>query len=472
MLTVCVENANPPTGDETIMDAEMLSRIQFGVSAGFHFLYPPLSIGLAVILVLLEAQWLRTKEEVYHTAARFWTRIFALIFAMGVVTGIVLEFEFGTNWAAYSRYVGDVFGSPLAIEAIMAFFLESTFLGVLVFGWNRIGPKTHFFSTCMVCLGAHLSAVWIIVANSWMHTPAGYHIVIHNGVERAEIVSFWRMVFNPSTIDRLAHVILAAWITGAALVTAVAAYYLLRNRHDAFARISMKFGLALFAFASFAQLISGDASARTVAVYQPVKLAAFEGLYDTERGAPLRLFGWVDEKEKKVYGPEIPGMLSFLAHHDFNAEVTGLNTFPEDLHPPVQVVFQTFHLMVGLGMIFIGMSLVGLFLWWKGSLFHAKGWFVRLYLWAVVAAVIGPQIANQAGWVTTEVGRQPWIVQGLLRTKDGLSESLHAGEVWFSLVLFTGIYVLLLSLFVFLLLRKIAAGPSAQSESLAEEPVS
>ena len=451
------------------MDAEMLSRIQFGVSAGFHFLYPPVSLGLAVILVLLEAQWLRTKDEVYHAAARFWTRIFALVFAMGVVTGIVMEFEFGTNWAAYSRYVGDVFGSPLAIEAIAAFFLESTFLGVLIFGWNRIGKKTHFFSTCMVCLGSHLSAVWIIVANSWMQTPAGYHIVSHNGTERAEIVSFARMVFNPSTIDRLAHVILAAWITGAALVMAVAAYYLLRKRHDAFARISMKFGLALFAFASFAQLLSGDASARTVTRYQPVKLAAFEGLYDTERGAPIHLFGWVDEKEKKVYGPEIPRLLSFLAYHRFNAEVSGLDAYPEEDHPPVQVVFQTFHLMVALGLFFIAMSIVGLFLWRKGILFQAEGWFVRLYLWAAVFVVIGPQIANQTGWMTAEIGRQPWIVQGLLRTKDGLSESIQASDVWFSLILFTFIYVLLFCLFVFLLLKKIAAGPEAQPQAVAAE---
>lgn len=443
------------------MDAEMLSRIQFGVSAGFHFLFPPLSIGLGVILVLLEAQWLRTGEKVYHSAARFWTKVFALIFAMGVVTGIVMEFEFGTNWAAYSRYVGDVFGSPLAIEAISAFFLESTFLGVLLFGWNRIGKKTHFFATCMVCLGSHLSAVWIIVANSWMQTPAGYHILTHNGVERAEIVSFWRMVFNPSTVERLSHVLLASWVTGASLVMAVAAYYLLRNRHEAFARVSMKFGLALFAFACIAQLVSGDASARTVTVHQPVKLAAFEGLYETQRGAPLRLFGWVDEEAEKTYGPEIPGLLSFVAHRDFSAEVTGLNAYPRELHPPVQVVFQTFHLMVGLGMIFIGMSIVGLILWSTGALFRAEGWFVRLYLWAVVLCALGPQIANQAGWVTAEVGRQPWIVQGLLLTKDGLSEAIRPAEVWFSLILFTAIYLLLVALFVFLLLKKIAAGPVA-----------
>ena len=423
-----------------------------------------MSIGLGVILVLLEARWVRTGEEVYHTAARFWTRVFALIFAMGVVTGIVMEFQFGTNWAAYSRYVGDVFGGPLAIEAISAFFLESTFLGVLVFGWNRIGKKTHFFSTCMVCLGAHLSAVWIIVANSWMHTPAGFHIVTRNGVERAEIVSFWRMVLNPSTVDRLSHVLLASWATGAALVAAVAAYYLLRKRHEAFARVSMKFGLGLFALASFAQLVSGDASARTVTVYQPVKLAAMEGLYETRRGAPLRLFGWVDETEQKTHGPGIPGLLSFVAHRNFKAEVTGLNAFPEDRHPPVQVVFQMFHLMVSLGILFIGMSIVGLVLWWTGALFRAEGRFVRPYLWAMVFGAVLPHIASQAGWVTAEVGRQPWIVQDILRTKDGLSEAIRASEVWFSLVFFTGIYLLLLALFMFLLLKKIAAGPAASEE--------
>src|SRR5512136_851343 len=261
------------------MDVLLLSRIQFALTTAFHYLFPPLSIGLGLLLVIMEAVWLKTRNPLYHQMARFWTRVFALTFAIGVATGIVLEFEFGTNWATYSRYVGDVFGSALAAEGIFAFFLESGFLAVLLFGWDRVSPGVHFLATCMVCLGAHFSAVWIVVANSWMQTPAGFHFVQHPSGPRAEITNFWEMVFNPSSMARLFHTLCGAWQAGAFLVVSVSAYYLLKNRHQDFARTSMRVGLIVGMLASLLQLVSGHESAVGVAQNQPEKLAAFEGLY-------------------------------------------------------------------------------------------------------------------------------------------------------------------------------------------------
>ncbi len=281
------------------MDVLTLSRIQFGATVAFHYLYPPLSIGLGLMLVIMEGAWLKTGNTLYHQMARFWTRVFALTFAIGVATGIVMEFEFGTNWAAYSRYVGDVFGSALAAEGIFAFFLESGFLAVLLFGWDKVSRKMHFFSTCMVCLGAHFSAVWIIVANSWMQTPAGYHIVTRDGVARAEITDFWQLVFNPSSMERLFHTVCGAWQTGAFLVVSVSAWYLLKRRNMEFARASLKVGLSVALVASLLQAVSGHISAQGVAKNQPAKLAAFEGLYQTTSNAPLTLARLGGRKKRK-----------------------------------------------------------------------------------------------------------------------------------------------------------------------------
>src|SRR5215472_12213474 len=306
------------------MDVLTLSRFQFALTIGIHYLYPPLSIGLGVMLVLMEGLWLKTRKPVYHQMARFWTKVFALTFAIGVATGIVMEFEFGTNWATYSRFVGDVFGSALAAEGIFAFFLESGFLAVLLFGWDRVSRGWHFLATCMVCLGAHFSAVWIVVANSWMQTPAGFHIVGEGMKARAEITNFWAMVFSPSSVDRLFHTLCGAWQAGAFLVVSVSAWYLLKRKHEDFARASLRLGLVVGLAASLLQLVSGHQSARGVAKNQPVKLAAFEGLYQTTSHAPLTIFGCVDEKQEKVIGPKLPGMLSYLAHDDFGASVTGL----------------------------------------------------------------------------------------------------------------------------------------------------
>ena len=439
------------------MDVLTLSRIQFGATIAFHYLYPPLSIGLGVMLVLMEGLWLKTGNPLYHQTARFWTRVFALTFAIGVATGIVMEFEFGTNWAAYSRFVGDVFGSALAAEGIFAFFLESGFLAVLLFGWDKVGRKMHFFSTCMVCLGAHFSAVWIVVANSWMQTPAGYHIVTHNGVPRAEITDFWQLVFNPSSMERLFHTVCGAWQAGAFLVVSVSAWYLLKKKHQEFARASLKVGLAVALVASLLQAVSGHISAQGVARNQPAKLAAFEGLYQTTSNAPLTLLGWVDEKNQKVVGLRIPDMLSFLAFNDFHAPVTGLDAFAPEDRPPVEASFLFFHGMVGIGFTLIAIAALGFLYFRKGTL-HERRWL----LWILVFSVLGPEIANQLGWFAAEVGRQPWIVWHEMRTPEGLSKILKANVVLSSLILFTFIYFLLFAVFIYLLNDKIQHGPDEQ----------
>ena len=437
------------------MDVLILSRIQFAATISFHYVFPPLSIGLGVMLVLFEALWLKTKNPLYHQLARFWTRVFALTFAIGVATGIVMEFQFGTNWATYSRYVGDVFGSALAAEGIFAFFLESGFLAILLFGWDKVGRTLHFFATCMVCLGAHFSAVWIVVANSWMQTPAGFHVVGEGLKARAEITDFWALVFNPSSMDRLFHTLCGAWQAGAFLVVSVSAWYLLKGRHRDFARAALRVALIVALAASLLQLVSGHDSAVGVAKNQPAKLAAFEGLYETTANAPLTLFGWVDEKNETVRGGvAIPGLLSWLTHGDAAKPVQGLRETPPADWPPVNWSFQFYHGMIAIGMAMIALAALGFLYFWRGSLFE-KRWL----LWLLVFSVLGPQLANQLGWFAAEVGRQPWIVWGLLRTSDALSAVVTAEAVLTSLILFTVIYLLLFAVFVYLLNDKIQHGP-------------
>ena len=436
------------------MDVLTLSRIQFGATIAFHYLYPPLSIGLGVMLVIMEGLWLKTKNPIYHQMARFWTKVFALTFAIGVATGIVMEFEFGTNWATYSRFVGDVFGSALAAEGIFAFFLESGFLAVLLFGWDKVGRKMHFFSTCMVCLGAHFSAVWIVVANSWMQTPTGYHIVGTGMHARAEVTDFWQVVFNPSMVDRLSHTICGAWQAGAFLVISVSAWYLLKRKHLDFARASLKVGLSVALVASLLQAVTGHTSAQGVGKNQPAKLAAFEGLYETTSNAPLTLAGYVDEKNEKVVGIQVRGLLSFLDHNNFRAPVTGLDAFPKEDRPPVEASFLFFHGMVAIGFTLIAIAALG-FLYFRHGSLHERRWL----LWILVFSVLGPQLANQLGWFAAEVGRQPWIVYGIMRTPEGLSKVVQANVVLTSLILFTFIYFLLFAVFIYLLNDKIQHGP-------------
>jgi cytochrome d ubiquinol oxidase subunit I len=437
------------------MDVEILARIQFAFTIAFHYIYPPLSIGLGLIIVIMEGIYLKTGNKVYEQAVRFWIRIFALIFGIGVATGIIMEFEFGTNWATYSKYVGDIFGSALAAEGIFAFALESGFLGILIFGWNRVRPGVHFFSAVMVFLGSLFSAIWIVVANSWQQTPAGFHIVGQGMNARAQITDFWAMVFNPSSVDRLLHVWIAAILAGAFLVISVNAWYILHKKHLEIARPSFKIALAVATLFSLLQLLTGDRSADGVSKNQPAKLAAMEGHYDSSARADLYFFGWVDNHQQKTQGLKIPGGLSFLVKGDFSAPVKGLLAFKPDERPPQpNAVFQFYHLMVAVGVSMIALSLYGSWVWWKKKLFEKK-WLLWIFVWSVLL----PQIGNQAGWFTAEIGRQPWVVYGLLRTSDALSKVVTANQIIFSLILFTVVYIVLFALFLFLLNRKIQHGP-------------
>lgn len=436
------------------MDIVTLSRIQFGLNVAFHYLFPPLSIGLGLLLIIMEGAYLKTKNPVYAQMTRFWVKIFAIIFAVGVATGLVQVFAFGTNWADFSRFVGDVFGSVLGAEGIFAFFLESGFLAILLFGWNRVSHKVHFFSTIMVTLGAHFSALWIVIANSWMQTPAGYKIIGDGAARHAVIESFWGVVNNPSTIDRLCHVIIGAWLTGAFLVISVSAFYLLKNRHVEVARRGFKIALTVATIAVILQLVSGDSTGRGVAKNQPIKLAAFEGVFKTATPTSMWAIGYVKPKEKEVVGIQIPGLLSFLVYRDFTQAVPGLDQFPPELWPPVSVVFQTYHGMIFMwGLMALGV-IFGLIAWKRKKILESK-WTLRF----LVISILFPEIGNQLGWYSAEIGRQPWVVYGLLKTAQGVSDKLKPSQIIFSLILFSIIYFLILVLFIYLMNHKIQHGP-------------
>ncbi len=437
------------------MDVVLLSRLQFALTIMFHYLFPPLTIGLGLIMVISEGWFLKTGDRRYESLAKFWSKLFAVTFAVGVASGIVMEFEFGTNWASYSRFVGDVFGSALAAEGIFAFFLESGFLAVVVFGWGRVSPRMHFFATLMVCLGTMFSAVWIVVANSWQQTPMGHHIVGEGLAARAEMADFWAVIFNPSSVHRLVHVLLGAFLQGAFFVMSISAWYVLKRRHLDLSRRGFDIALGVAAAASLAILVSGHGQAQKVAETQPAKLAAFEGHYRTSSQVPLYLAGLPNSETEAVeYGIAVPQALSLLVHGDADATVIGLDRFAPRDRPPVGLCFQSYHAMVALGTLFIGLTLLALLLRWHGSLYER-----RWVMWAFVLAVVGPIVGNQAGWVAAEVGRQPWVVYGLLRTEDAVSKSVPADQVLVSIVLFGFIYTGLLALWVFVLHSKIAKGP-------------
>jgi cytochrome d ubiquinol oxidase subunit I len=437
------------------MDTEILARIQFAFTIAFHYIYPPMSIGLGLILVIMEGLYLKTGNIIYEQMTRFWIKIFALIFGIGVATGIIMEFEFGTNWATYSKYVGDIFGSALAAEGIFAFALESGFLGILLFGWKRVSSKVHFFSTVMVFLGSAFSAVWIVVANSWQQTPVGFHIVGQGMNARAEVTDFWAMVFNPSSVERLTHVWIGAILAGAFLVLSVNAYYIKKKKFLEIAIPAFKISLVVATFFSLAQLLAGSKSAEGVAVNQPAKLATLEGHYDSSAVADMYLFGWVNQQQQKVYGLKIPGGLTFLLHQNFTTPVKGLNAFKQEDRPvQVNAVFQVYHIMIAIGMAMIALTIFASYKWWKGKLFETR-WLMTIFAWSVLL----PQIGNQAGWFAAEMGRQPWVVYGLLRTSNALSKTVSSNQIVFSLVLFTLVYITLFILFLYLLNKKIKHGP-------------
>ena len=434
------------------MDAVWLARLQFSLTVMFHFLFPPISIGLAFLIFVLETLRWRTGRDVYRRASDLWLRIFAINFAVGVASGIVMEFEFGTNWAGYSRFVGDIFGAPLAAEGVLAFFLESGFLGLLVFGRRRISSFVRWFAAAMVSLGTALSAFWILVANSWMQTPAGYRI--EGG--RAVLTDFGAAVLNPSTLPRVAHTLSAALCMGSFVMAGVAAWYARRRLHPSVTRVCLRLGVVAAFAGSILVFLSGDRHARQVAHTQHAKFAAMEGIYSTERGAPLILFSLPPTQTGPRPGPEImiTSLTSFLAFGNFQAPIEGLKSFPTNEWPPVGPTFLAFHNMVIVANLIGLVALAGVVLLLAGRLENSRWWQGLMIL-----SVPLPMIAIQLGWLTAEVGRQPWIVYGVMRTAEGVSKSVGAPEILFSTILFSLVYLCLGSLWLFLILREIRRGP-------------
>ena len=440
------------------MDVVMLSRWQFAVTCMFHFIFVPLTLGLSVLVAWMETKYVRTGDEMWLRMTKFWGKLFLINFALGVVTGITMEFQFGMNWAEYSRYVGDIFGAPLAIEATVTFFLESVFIGLWIFGWDKISKKTHALTIWLVALGTNLSALWILIANGWMQTPVGY--VIRNG--RAEMVDFVAIITNKYALIKFVHQLTSGYTVAAFFIMGIAAWHLLRNQQtDFFKRsfgLAAKFGLA----ALFIVLVTGDFHAVEIATVQPSKFAAMEAVWETQKGAPMCLFVVPGEANEcnRFEAVKIPGMLSFMAFHDMKAEVKGLKAFPPDERPPVWPVFVSFRLMVGLGVLFVVLALVGVWLAHKDRLQSYP-----LFLKVMVFAIPLPYLVNQLGWIVAEVGRQPWIVYGVLKTSDGVSQAVSAGQVVGSLLGFTLLYGLLGFVDIYLLAKHAKKGPDAPTLS-------
>jgi cytochrome bd ubiquinol oxidase subunit I len=448
------------------MNPLFLSRLQFALTISFHFIYPPISMGLGLLIVVFGILYVRTKNRKWRQISFFWVKIYGLVFAVGVATGLVQEFEFGTNWADYSRFVGNIFGSLLAAEGIFAFFLEGGFLGLMLFGGNRLGPRMWLLASFLVVFGAHFSALWIVMANSWMQTPAGYALQQGaNGTTFAVMTSFRDVVFTPSFLPRILHVFVASWLVGASLVLSVSAWYLIKNRHVEVAQACFKVALPIFVVLGILQVfIFGANQAIEVTNYQPVKLAAMEGLWQSTACAPMYLVGWVNVEAQTTTGISIPCLLSLLSYGDPQATVTGLTAFPSDTWAPINLVFQVYHIMINLGFLFIPIGLLGaLFFFWKRRIYRTK-W----VLWIFVASIFLTELATLSGWWTAEFGRQPWIVWEVLHTADAVSPTLQTYQVLLSLLMFVGLYTLLFILFIFLLNDKIQHGPEELDEEVKE----
>jgi cytochrome d ubiquinol oxidase subunit I len=415
------------------MDVLMLSRLQFAVATIFHFLFVPLTLGLSVMIALMETRYAKTGDEEYLRMARFWGKIFLINFVIGLVTGITLEFQFGTNWSRYSEYVGDIFGSLLAIEATLAFFLESTFIAVWAFGWKRLSPKAHAATIWIVAIAANLSAVWILTANAWMQHPVGY--VIRNG--RAELDDFAAILTQSFSINMIIHTLTSAYMLGGFFVMGISAYHLLKKQNVSLFTKSFKLGAAVALIFSIFLVVHGHIHGGEVAKIQPAKLAAMEALWDTQEGAPIALFCIPDEKNEcnAVEAFRIPGALSLLAFHSPNAKVIGLKDFPPDERPPVLITFLSFRIMVGLGMLFPILAGIG---WFRRNKLEEWPFYLKIMLFAIPL----PYIAIQAGWILAEVGRQPWIVYGMMKTADAVSP-IATSQVATTLVGFIVLYSVL-----------------------------
>lgn len=434
------------------MDAVFLSRLQFGFTTAFHILFPTLTIGLGLFLVILEFLWLTRKEVIHYRLYRFWVKIFAIHFAVGVVTGVVLEFEFGTNFARFSQRVGNVFAPLMAYEGMTAFFLEAGFLGIMLFGWNRVKPVVHFMATCFVSAGAVFSAFWIMAANAWMQTPAGYEIV--DG--KFHVTSFSEAIFNPAFPTHLSHMVLASFETTAFVVAGISAFFILKNRHVPFYRKSLALALAMAAVCAPLQVVVGDFRGQNVFKHQPAKLAAMEGHWETntDGGAAFVLFGIPDMKaEKNHFEITVPAALSLLLTHSPTGKVMGLKSFPADERPNALVTYWSFRAMVGIGFWFVFVMAWASWLWRKGRLYDT-----RLFLKALVLSQPLGFIAVITGWITAEVGRQPWVVYGLMRTREGVSP-IAAGNVIWSLATLGLVYAVIGVSYFYYVMKTLYLGP-------------
>ena len=443
-------------------DALTVHRLHFAFTITFHYLFPQLTMGLALLIVILKSIALTRNDARYNDAARFWARIFGINFAMGVVTGIPMEFQFGTNWADFSKAAGGVIGQTLAMEGIFSFFLESSFLGLFLFAEKRLGRIGHWFAALMVFIGSWLSGYFIIATDAWMQHPVG-HAVLPSG----EIVlrSFWALLLNPWAFWQYAHNMNGAVLTACFVMAGTGAYYLLARKHEEMGRLFLRVAVIAGAISSVVQLFpTGDQQGKMVALHQPVTLAAMEGLFDTEAGAPLVIIGQPDMERQRLDNPiVVPKMLSFLTYQRWTHEVKGLNAFPRDTWPDnIPLLYYAYHIMVGLGTFFIAIFCGAAFLLWRRSLYGAKG-----ALYVLMLAVPFPYIANTAGWITAEVGRQPWLIYGLMRTADGYSKNVSAGNGLFTLIGFMGLYTVLAILFLFLVRREIDHGPTSEGSVLA-----
>ncbi len=444
------------------MDALMLSRLQFAAATFFHFLFVPLTLGLSVLLAIMETAYVRTGNEEYKRMARFWGKIFLINFAIGVVTGITLEFQFGTNWSRYSEYVGDIFGSLLAIEATVAFFLESTFVAVWAFGWKRLSPKAHAITIWLVAFASNLSAIWILIANSWMQNPVGY--VLKNG--RAQLYSLTAVITQPFAWYTIAHTISAAYILASFFVMGVSAWHLLKKNEISFFKKSFRIAVTFALIFTIVEVVQGDMHAGEVAKYQPAKLAAMESLWNTTRSAPEYLFAIPDPAQERniVQFGKIPGLLSFLAYRHFDAEVKGLKAFPRSDRPPVIIPYFSFRLMVALGFFFLATAIIGFIR--RNSIEDHSG-LLKVFLFAIPL----PYLACECGWMLTEVGRQPWVVYGLMKTSQAVSP-IAASQVGISLAAFVVVYAILGIIAFRLMLDQARKGPqdeTALPESADEE---
>jgi cytochrome bd ubiquinol oxidase subunit I len=447
-------------------DALLVSRLQFAFTVTYHYLFPMLTMGLAMLIFVLKSIYMKNGNELYNFSARFWGKIFAVTFVMGVVTGIPLEFQFGTNWAAFSAFSGDIIAQTLAMEGAFAFFLESAFVGLFLFGERRFGQRVHWFSSLMVFLGTWASGYFIIATNAWVQHPVGYR-TLENG--NIELNDYWAVLLNSWMFPQFAHNMGGAVVCGAFVMAGLGAFYLLSNRHEDYGRIFVKVGVTAGVLASLWMLFpSGHFSSEQVAEHQPAALAAMEGQFETERPAGIVFIGQPDVENRRVDNPIVlPRALSLLIYQNWNAEVKGLEAFPEKNWPDnIPLLYYSYHVMVGLGTIFIAIMVVAAFLLWRRRLYGA-----RWMLWILMLAIPFPFIANTAGWFTAELGRQPWLAYGLFRTSEGVSPLVSSGSVLFTLIGFAGMYLIMGLLYIVLMVREVDHGPEAESE-LLESPES